>query len=97
MKLQTARQAKNEGPLQFADRYKNLAKKVVCKVDDPVAQRVHNENANGLTLARFVTGLRGISGRQVRYANPQTLEQAIQIALSVQEAERQEKIGEFLR
>jgi hypothetical protein len=94
MKLQTARQAKNEDPLQFADRCKNLAKKVVCKVDDPVAQRVHNENAERLTLASFVTGLTGIPGRQVRYANPQTLEQALQIALSVQEAERQEKFSE---
>jgi hypothetical protein len=30
----------------------------------------------------------------VRYANPQTLEQALQIALSVQEAEPQEKFSE---
>jgi hypothetical protein len=80
--------------LQFADRCKNLVKKVVCKVDDPVAQRVHNENAERLTLASFVTGLTGIPGRQVRYGNPQTLEQALQIALSVQEAERQEKFSD---
>jgi hypothetical protein len=66
IKLQTARQAKNEDPLQFADRCKNLEKKVVCKVDDAVAQRVQNENAERLTLTTFVTELTGISGRQVR-------------------------------
>jgi hypothetical protein len=66
-------------------------------VDDPVAQRVHNENAERMILATFVTGLKGIPGRQVRYANPQTLEQALQIALFVQEAERQEKFSEILR
>jgi hypothetical protein len=41
-----------------------------------------------------VTGLTGVPGRQVRYAYPQTLEQALQTFLSVQEAERQEKFSE---
>ena len=43
MKLQTSRQAKNEDPLQFAERCGGLAQNI-RKVDDPVAQRVHNEN-----------------------------------------------------
>jgi hypothetical protein len=63
-------------------------------VDDPVAQPVYNENAERMILATFVTRLTGIPGGQVRYANPQSIEQALQIALSVQEAERHEKISE---
>jgi len=63
-------------------------------VDDPVAQRIHNENAERMLLASFVTGLTGIHGTQCRYANPQNTDQALRIALSVQEAERQEKISE---
>jgi hypothetical protein len=93
MKLQTARQAKNEDPLQFADRC-GLAQKVIRKVDDPVEQRVHNETAERMLLSDFITGLTGAAGRQVRYSNPGTLEQPLQIALSVQEVERQEKFNE---
>jgi Tfp pilus assembly ATPase PilU len=69
-------------------------KKNIRKVDDPVAQRVHNENVEHMLLSAFITGLTGAAGRQVRYSNPGTLEQALQIALSVQEAEQQEKFSE---
>ena len=61
---------------------------------DPVAQRIHNENSERMLLASFVTGLTGNAGTQCRYANPRSMDQALKIALSVQEAERQEKIGE---
>jgi hypothetical protein len=46
-----------------------------------------------MLLASFVSGLTGVSGRQVRYANPQTVQQALQIVLSVQEAEKQERFN----
>jgi hypothetical protein len=82
-KLQTARQAKNEGPQEFADRCRGLAQKVMCKVNDPVAQRIHRENAERMCLASFVAGLTGVPGSQVRFANPQSMQQALAIALSV--------------
>jgi len=44
MRLQTARQAKHEGPQEFADRCRALAQKVMCKDSDPVAQRIHRKN-----------------------------------------------------
>jgi len=94
MKLQTARQAKNEDPQALADRCRDLAQKIVCEVNDPVALRVHNENAERMLLASFVSGLVGSPGLQCRYANPQSMEHALRIALAVQEAERQEKISE---
>ena len=94
MKLQTARQAKNEDPQAFADRCRELAQKIVCKVNDPVAQRIHNENAERMLLASFVSGLVGAPGLQCHYASPQNMEHALRIALAVQEAERQEKISE---
>jgi len=34
-------------------------KKIVCKVDDPAVQHIHNENADGMLLASFVVGLAG--------------------------------------
>ena len=68
MKLQTARQAKGEDPQAFADRCRELAGKIICKVEDPEAQRIHNENSERMLLASFVTELTGNPGTQCRYA-----------------------------
>ena len=94
MKLQTAREGKNESPQEFADRCRGLSQKVMCKVDDPVAQRIHGENAERMLLASFVAGFTGVGGKQVRYANPRNLGQALSVALAVQEAEKQERFNE---
>jgi hypothetical protein len=64
-KLQTARQAKNEGPQEFADLCRGLAQKVMCKANDPITQRIHRENAERMCLASFVAGLTGVPGHQV--------------------------------
>jgi len=69
IKLQTARQPKGKDPQLFADRYRDLAGKIICKVKDPVAQRIQNENSIFMLLANFVTGVRGNPGIQCRYAN----------------------------
>jgi len=73
MKLQTARQEKGEDPQAFADRCRELAGKNICKVEDPVAQSIHNENAADMLLVSFVTGLTGIPGPQCRYAKSQRM------------------------
>ena len=83
MKPQTARQGRNETPLQFADRCRSLSQKIIRKVDDPAAQRIHIENAERMLLSSFVNGLINEQGKYVRIANPQTLDQALKIALSV--------------
>jgi hypothetical protein len=64
------------------------------KTDDPVARRTHRENAERLLLASFISGLAGKVGKHVRYQSPRNLEQVLQIALAVQEAEKQEKFNE---
>ena len=56
-----------------------------------MAQRIHSENAAWMLLTGYVAGLTGVPSRPCRYANPQIMEQALKIALSVQEAEKQEK------
>jgi len=40
-----------------------------------------------------VAGLIGVPGTQLRYASPVSIEEAIRIAVSAQEAERQEKFN----
>jgi len=94
MQLQTARQKKNESPQQFADRCRALSQKIMGKTSDPVAQRIHRENAERMLLPSFVAGLTGPLGKQVRYASPRDIGQAFSIALAVQEAEKQERFNE---
>jgi len=87
--LQTVRQRRNEGPQEFADRCRALAQKLVCKVDDPQAHRIHQENAERMLLAAFVSGLTGTPGKQCRFSNPRNIQQALSIALTVDQAEKQ--------
>jgi len=72
-----ARQGKNESPQEFADRCRTLAQRITCQSDDPVAHRVHRENAERMLLASYVAGLIGVPGKQVRYASPISVEEAI--------------------
>jgi hypothetical protein len=92
--LQTIGQAKKENPQDFVDPCRALAQKVMGKSDGPPIQRVHRENAKRMLLASFVSGLSGVSGRNVRFANPWDMDQALKIALTVQEGERQESFNE---
>jgi hypothetical protein len=94
MQLQTARQRRNEGPQEFADRCRALAQKIVSKAEDPQVQRAHQENAERMLLAAFISGLNGVPGRQCRFSNPQTIQQALSIALTVEQAEKQERFNE---
>jgi hypothetical protein len=94
MNLQTARQGRNETPQEFADRCRALSQKIVCKVDDPLAQAIHYHNAKRMLLASFTSDLVGEPGRQVKYANPSTMEQALRIALTVEQAQKQERFNE---
>ena len=96
MRLQTARQVRNEGLQKFAYRCRALAQKIRCKANDPVVQCVHQENAERMLPSFFLSGLMGAPVRQCRYANPQSMQEALRIAISVQEAEKQERFkGSF--
>ena len=94
MQLQNAREKKNESPQQFSDRCRALSQKIMCKTSDPVAQCIHRENAEQMLLANFVAGFTGTPGKQVMYASPRDIGQALSIALAVQEAEKQERFNE---
>jgi hypothetical protein len=67
--------------------------RITCQSDDPVVQGVQSENAERMLLASYISGLGGVPGKQVRYASPISMDQAIRIAVSVEEAERQEKFN----
>jgi hypothetical protein len=73
-----------------------LSQKIASEVEDPLAQAIHYQNAERMLLAIFISGLVGEPGKQVKYANPSTKEQALRIALSVDHAQKQEKFNETL-
>jgi len=72
---------------------RTLAQRITCQSDDPVAQRVYRKSTERKVLASYVAGLSGVPGTQVRYASPVSVEEAILIAVSVEEADRQEKFN----
>jgi len=79
MQFQTARQRKGESPREFADKCRSLANKVIVKVGDPAAKRIHRENADHM-MASFVAGLSGVVGTQVRYQVPRYIGHAVSLA-----------------
>jgi hypothetical protein len=62
--------------------------------DYPQIKRVHGENAERMILSSLISGLQGFPRRQFRFSNPQDIDQALNIALTVQEAESQERFNE---
>jgi hypothetical protein len=90
IQLQTAKQKKGETPQEFADRYRALAHKTVLKVDDPTLQKFHYDQAQRMLLAAFTTRLAGMPGQLVRFRLLQTIGEALQIAVTVYEADAQE-------
>jgi hypothetical protein len=91
MQLQTARQKKDETPQEFLDRCRSLAMKRVPKVENPVLQKFHYDQAQRMLLSTFIAGVSGNPGQQLRFQMPATVEEALQIAVTVFEAEAQEK------
>jgi hypothetical protein len=89
--LQRARQRKDESPQDFLDRCHSLAMKTVPKVEDPQHQKFHYDQAERMLLSTFIAGLAGNPGQQVKFQMPPTVDEALQIAITMFEAEAQEK------
>ena len=83
LRILTARKGRNEDPEAFPERCLAQAQIIMCKVSDPQAQQIHRENNEGILLASFMAGLGGTPGKQTRHANPQTIQQALTISLSL--------------
>jgi len=87
--LYMARQRKGETAQGFLDRYRLLSRTVPC-VTDPVLQQAYKEQAERMLLSAFSNGILGTPGREVRFASPATVEEALRIAVTVSQAEIQE-------
>jgi len=66
----------------------------MIKSADPQIQRIHKENADRMLLASFFSGLTRTAGYQVRNSHAKYLGEALNLAVSVQETERQQRFNE---
>ena len=57
LRLQTARQDNNEGTLEFADRCRELVRKVMRRDSDTIVQKIRTDKAETMLLVSFVAGL----------------------------------------
>jgi hypothetical protein len=88
--LQEATQGKDESPIQFLDRYRALSARTMRKIANPTEQRILREEADFRLLTSFIYGMRGEAGRELRFRNPETIEQALSIATVGYNAKRLE-------
>jgi len=86
--FQSAVQGKGEDPRDFLDRLRALGDLTETKTDDPVKQEVIRSELQKRLLAIFTNGLLGVVGEQVRFRLPKTVDEALQIAITVYTEEK---------
>jgi hypothetical protein len=64
----------------------------LCTVSDEATQRIINEEAERRLVAAYINGLAGLVGQQVRFRMPSSLEEAVQVAITVSNAERVKQV-----
>jgi hypothetical protein len=87
--LQDAIQGKSESAEVFGDRCKKLCQKTIRKVDDEATQLVLNEEAERRLVAAYINGLRGVAGQQEKFRMPATMDEAVRLAVTIENAEQQ--------
>jgi hypothetical protein len=73
--------------LSFADRVRTLGRKITPKSDDPAVLKACSNQKDRLVLAVFTNGLGGNPGKHARYNLPTSIEDAIRVAVTVEQAE----------
>ena len=96
-RLQDAVQGKNESAEEFSDRCRKMCQRTIRKVNDEETQRIINEEAERRLLAAYVHGLRGIVGQQVQFQMPSTMEQAVRLAVTVENVEKHKQLTEGVK
>jgi hypothetical protein len=91
-RLQDAVQGKDESAEEFSDRCRKMCLRTIRKVNDEETQRIINEEAERRLLAAYVHGLRGIVGTQVQFQMPSTMEQAVRLAVTVENVEKHRQL-----
>jgi hypothetical protein len=92
--LMKKKKRKDESPQEFAERCRNSAYKSVPKVEDPVQQKWHYEQAERILLASFTSGLSGEVGKFTRFNLPANMSEVLKIATTVSQAQTEDRRNE---
>ncbi|PNF33548.1 hypothetical protein B7P43_G17358 [Cryptotermes secundus] len=92
--LQEAIQGKEEGAEEIGDRCRKMCQKTIRRVNDEETQRVINEEAERSLLAAYIHGLRGVVGQQVRYQMPNKMDQAVKLAVTIENVAKHRRLRE---
>jgi hypothetical protein len=65
--------------------------KTIRKVEDEQLQKFHDDEAQRTLLSVFTSGLAGNPGQQVIFRTPQTVDEALHIAITFHEAKDQQR------
>jgi hypothetical protein len=84
LQLQSVRQTPQDSVADFADRCKNLARKVTPHVEDESTRKVCKEQVERMLLTSLTSGLQGNPGKDTRFSTPSTMEDAIKMAFTVE-------------
>jgi hypothetical protein len=87
LQLVSVKQKMEESVLSFADRVKILGRKITPTSEDLAVQKACSDQADRMVLAAFTNGLGGNPGKHARYNLPTSLEDAIRVAVTVEQAE----------
>ncbi|KDR10115.1 hypothetical protein L798_00184 [Zootermopsis nevadensis] len=87
--LQDAVQSKNESAEVFEDHCRKLCLETVWRVDDEAIHVILNEEAEHRLVAAYINGLRGVVGHQVKFRMPATMDEAVRLAVTIENAEQQ--------
>jgi hypothetical protein len=68
---------------------RKLCEKTIRKVDNEVTQIILNEEAERRLVATYVNGLKGIVGQQVKFRMPASMDEAVRLAITIENAEQQ--------
>jgi hypothetical protein len=85
-RLQEAVQGRDEGAEEFGDRCRKMCQQTIRKFQDENTQRVINDEAERRLVAAYIHGLKGIVSQQVQFQMPSTMEQAVRLAVTVENA-----------
>jgi hypothetical protein len=85
-RLQEAVQGREEGAEEFSDRCRQMCQRTIRRVQE--VQHVINEEAERRLLPAYINGLKGVIGQQVQIQMPSTVEQAVRLAVTIENVER---------
>jgi hypothetical protein len=69
-----------------------MCQRTIRRVADEGTQRVTNEEAERRLLAANIHGLKGVVGQQVQFQMPGTMEQAIKLAVTIENVEKHKQL-----